>query len=63
MVSFYIRKIENGEIDTRNGEPWKWTSVPPKWREGVKTRLVNDGYILNEDGSATKVNTNSKAVV
>ena len=54
MVNFYIRKIENGEIDTRNGEPWKWTSVPPKWREQVKIRLANDGYILNEDGSVTK---------
>lgn len=32
----------------------KWIDIPKKWQEEVKKKLVEDGYILNEDGTVTK---------
>ena len=55
MVNYYVYNVEHGYK--------KWTKINKLWQEEVKKKLVEDGYILNEDGSITKVNTNSKAVV
>lgn len=51
MVNFYVSKIESGVIDSRSGEPWKYTDVPPRWNKAVQDKLITDGYILNEDGT------------
>ena len=32
----------------------KWTKINKLWQEDVKKKLVEDGYILNEDGTVTK---------
>ena len=47
MVNFYVSRVKNGLK--------KWTDVPTLWREEVKKELVAQGYVLNEDGTASKV--------
>ena len=47
MVNFYVYRVKNGLK--------KWTDVPTLWREEVKKELVEQGYVLNEDGTASKV--------
>lgn len=46
MVDFFYRRVINGVK--------KWTDVPKLWKEQVKQMLVENGYILNEDGTVTK---------
>lgn len=46
MVDFFYRRVINGVK--------KWTDVPKLWKEQVKQILVENGYILNEDGTVTK---------
>ena len=46
MVNFYAYRIKNGLK--------KWIDVPTLWQEEVKKKLVEDGYILNEDGTVTE---------
>ena len=45
--------IDEEIADTISGTK-KWTDIPKKWQEEVKKKLVEDGYILNEDGTVTK---------
>lgn len=47
MVNFYVYRVKNGLK--------KWTDVPSLWREEVKKELVEQWYVLNEDGTASKV--------
>lgn len=46
MISFYVKRIIAGKK--------KWTEVPILWIESVKDELINQGYILNNDGTVTK---------
>lgn len=46
MVNFYVYRITN--------ELKKWTDVPALWKQKVMDKLVEDGYVLNEDGSVSK---------
>ena len=46
MVNFYVYRVKNGLK--------KWTDVPTLWQEKVKEELVAQGYVLNEDGTASK---------
>lgn len=46
MVKFYEERVINGLK--------KWTDVPELWNKKVIERLQKDGYVLNEDGTATK---------
>ena len=47
MVNFYkIRVIEGKK---------KWTEVPKLWNVKVQNDLIADGYILNEDGTVSKI--------
>lgn len=46
MVNFYVYRVKNGFK--------KWTDVHDLWREEVKKELVAQGYVLNEDGTASK---------
>lgn len=43
MVDFYVYRVENGLK--------KWTDIPTLWQDKVKTKLVEKGYKLNEDGT------------
>lgn len=47
MVNFYVYRVKNGLK--------KWTDVPTLWLEEVKKELVAQGYVLNDDGTASKV--------
>ena len=47
MVNFYkIRVIEGKK---------KWTEVPKLWNDKVQEELVKEGYVLNEDGTVSKI--------
>ena len=46
MVDFFYRRVINGVK--------KWADVPKLWKEQVKQMLVENGYILNDDGTVTK---------
>lgn len=47
MINFYVYRVKNGLK--------KWTDVPKLWQDKVKEELVSEGYVLNEDGTAIKV--------
>ena len=47
MSNFYVYRVKNGLK--------KWTDIPSLWHEKVKKELVAQGYVLNEDATATKV--------
>ena len=46
MINFYVYRVKNGLK--------KWTDVPALWREEVKKELVEQGYVLNEDGTVER---------
>ena len=48
MVELYLKKIKADDI------VFTLEDVPKLWRQKVIDRLVEDGYILNEDGSVVK---------
>lgn len=45
MISYYIKKIKDGEMF--------WFNVPQKWKDKVVEELVNRGYTINDDGTVT----------
>ena len=51
MINFYVYRVKNGLK--------KWTDVPALWQQDVKKELVEQGYVLNEDGTASKVEEDS----
>ena len=48
MVELYLKKIKADDI------VFTLEDVPKLWRQKVMDRLVEDGYILNEDDSVVK---------
>ena len=48
MVELYLKKIKADDI------VFTLEDVPKLWRQKVMDKLVEDGYILNEDGSVVK---------
>ena len=46
MVNFYVFRIKTGKK--------LWTAVPKLWRNDVKAKLDEKGYILNDDGTVSK---------
>ena len=48
MVDFYVNRVKNGLK--------KWTDVPKLWNKKVQKQLIEEGYILNDDGTLTKDN-------
>ena len=47
MVDFYVDRVIKGKK--------KWTDIHKLWNNRVKDALIADGYILNEDGTVTKL--------
>lgn len=47
MVKFYVVRVISGVK--------KWTDVPSLWNKAVQEELVKEGYILNEDGTISKL--------
>ena len=48
MVDFYVNRVKNGLK--------KWTDVPKLWNKKVQEQLIEEGYILNDDGTLTENN-------
>lgn len=48
MVDFYVNRVKNGLK--------KWTDVPKLWNKKVQEQLIEEGYILNDDGTVTEDN-------
>ena len=48
MVDFYVSRVKNGLK--------KWTDVPKLWNKKVQEQLIEEGYILNDDGTVTEDN-------
>lgn len=48
MVNFYVNRVKNGLK--------KWTDVPKLWNKKVQEQLIEEGYILNDDGTVTEDN-------
>ena len=47
MVKFYVVRVISGIK--------KWTDVPSLWNKAVQEELVKEGYVLNEDGTVSKL--------
>ena len=46
MVRFYIRVLKEGKITMND--------VNPRWKNGVREKLPEEAYIVNEDGTISK---------
>lgn len=49
LVELYSKRIKSDDNALEDLE-----CVPKVWRQKVKDKLVKDGYVKNEDGSAVK---------
>ena len=41
MVAFYVRKIKNGDLNKKTGEPWSVEDVPDVWKDKVEHELLD----------------------
>lgn len=48
MVELYLKKIKADDI------VFTLEDVPALWKQKVMDKLVEDGYVLNDDGSVSK---------
>ena len=46
MVNFYVYRVTHGKKS--------WTEIRDLWRDDVKAKLIEQGYILNDDGTVSK---------
>lgn len=46
MVNFYVYRIKTGRK--------LWTAVPKLWQGDVNSKLFEEGYTLNDDGTVSK---------
>ena len=46
MVRFYVSRVKHGKK--------LWTEIRDLWQEDVKAKLIEEGYIPNEDGTVAK---------
>ena len=46
MVRFYVSRVKHGKK--------LWTEIRDLWRDDVKKKLLDEGYILNVDGTVSK---------
>lgn len=54
MVSKYTRLLEERIVNDKTGYVWRITDVPRSWRNQTETKVLSDGYIFDEDGTAIK---------
>lgn len=52
MVSKYSRLLKERILNDKTGSVWAIQDVPPTWRNKTETKVLNDGYIFLEDGTA-----------
>ena len=54
MVNKYVRVLEEREINAKTGEVWSLFNVPNTWKSRVEVKVLQDGYVFLEDGTAVK---------
>lgn len=52
MVAKYSRLLEERIINDKTGSVWAIQDVPKTWRTKTETKVLQDGYIFDEDGTA-----------
>lgn len=52
MVKKYARVLESREINSMTGEIWAIQDVPNTWRSKTEAKVLSDGYVFLEDGTA-----------
>lgn len=52
MVKKYARVLETREINTMTGSVWAIQDVPNTWRSKTEAKVLADGYVFLEDGTA-----------
>ena len=55
MVAKYVRVLENREIYDKTGNIWTINDVPRTWRTKVEKQIIADGYVIEEDGTVSKI--------
>lgn len=54
MVKKYARVLESREINSMTGEVWAIQDVPNTWRSKTEAKVLADGYVFLEDGTAVQ---------
>lgn len=54
MVKKYARLLEEWAINDKTGEVWIIDDIPGTWRERTRAKVIEDGFIFNEEGRAIK---------
>ena len=57
MVAKYVRVLENREVYDKTGSIWTINDVPRTWRTKVEKQIIADGYVIEEDGTVSKIET------
>lgn len=55
MVAKYVRVLENREVYDKTGSIWTIYDVPKTWRSKVEIQIIEDGYVIEEDGTVSKI--------
>ena len=55
MVAKYVRVLENREVYDKTGNIWTINDVPKTWRSKVEIQIIDDGYVIEEDGTVSKI--------
>ena len=51
MVNKYARLLEERIVNDKTGTVWAIQDVPRTWRSKTETKVLNDGYVFDEDGT------------
>lgn len=52
MVNKYARLLEERIVNDKTGMVWAIQDVPRTWLGKTETKVLNDGYVFDEDGTA-----------
>lgn len=52
MINKYARLLEQRAINEKTGNVWSINDVPSIWRDQTEQRVISDGYVFDEDGTA-----------
>lgn len=53
MVNWYIYQLTNGLL--------RYTDIKPFWAKRVKPKLIELGYVINDDGTVSLKNTDTES--
>ena len=52
MVNKYARPLEERIMNDKTGSVWAIQDVPKTWRGKTETKVLADGYVFLDDGTA-----------